>query len=161
MICLPPLWPSQGLHIYNFPLFCLPWSPLNWSHGFLFLFVHWYYFGKVSNLIIASVHLLYGSLATSNKGDHSLPEMALLVSLTPCVPVFPSTSMAIPSYFLLLSSLQSNSGLLLELLPFSTYILFLGDVNWSHIWNTNSTTWLLNLYLQLQLLTGIQTPMYI
>lgn len=87
----------------------------------------------LSNPITASVHIVYASLATSNRGDRSLLEMVLLVYLTPCVPVFPPTSVAIPSYFLLLSSLQSNTGLLQELLPFSTYTLFLGDITWSHI----------------------------
>lgn len=81
----------------------------------------------------SNYYILSEPLAKTNRVDHFLPKTALGFSDT----------MRFPSYFHGCSFLispavffppqSSNSALLQELLPFSTYLLFLADVIWSHL----------------------------
>lgn len=112
---LPPLWPSQGLHPYNSPLRAYPnLSSTNLMAFRPHLSADTTTPGKVARELhmtksnyCSSVQILCALLATSNRGDYSLLEMALLISPTLCILVFPPTSMTVPSWFLLLSSLLS------------------------------------------------------
>lgn len=71
VICIPLLWPSQGLHPSSSPLFHLYQSLLNQSHDFMSRSPM---ISMLPNLMVASVHILFELLAISNRVDHSLFE---------------------------------------------------------------------------------------
>lgn len=103
VICFPPLWPSQGPHPFNSPLY----ADTNLSSTNLMAFCPCLPTDTTPGKVTHKLHItksnycicpyLSALLATSNRGDHSLLEMAQKVSLTLCITVFPPTSMAIPS----------------------------------------------------------------
>ena len=143
----PSLWsacPSQALHSYltTLPSFTFTVSPqlLSWLsvslHGHCSCQGCQWASSMLPNPVTASVRIFFEFLAISNILSF---QMSLSVSLIPRVLFFLLLQCC---YFLVSPAVSSSpqsadTGWLQELLPFTTYILFLGDVIWSppHLWN--------------------------
>lgn len=88
VICIPLLWPSQGFHPYNSPLFPLHQPLLKSSHGFLSVSLYRHCYCQGSHWApwyqTQSLHLSisYWSLSNSQQSWQFSPQMALAFSDT-------------------------------------------------------------------------------